>query len=95
LPALLEAAKAAELRVREWESPRPLPADEAAALREAIAAALVELELAVRQARSLCDAAFARTPKAVAELGLDAKPKRRAARTSEAPNPVSDAPAVS
>jgi hypothetical protein len=82
LPALLEAARAAERQVRERESPLPPP--DAEALREAVRVAAAELELALRQSRSLCEAAFARAPKLLAELGLDAKPQRRAARSESA-----------
>jgi hypothetical protein len=81
LPPLLEAAKASERAVREAASPRPLPEAQAEALRAAVSEAAEGLELALRQARSLSDAALAGTPSALSELGLDAKPKRRAARS--------------
>lgn len=84
LPPLLEAAKASERAVREAASPRPLPEAQAEALRVKVSAAAEKLELALRQARSLAEAAFAATPSTVAELGLDAKPKRRAARSEPA-----------
>lgn len=84
LPPLLEAAKASERAVREAASPRPLPEVQAEALRANVSAAAEALELALRQARSLTEAAFAATPSAPSELGLDAKPKRRAARAESA-----------
>ncbi len=84
LPPLLEAAKASELAVREAASPRALPDAQAEALRSRVSAAAEALELALRQARSLGEAAFAATPSALSELGLDAKPKRQKVR-SEAP----------
>lgn len=84
LPPLLEAAKASERALRESLSPKPVPEAKAELLRSAVAEAAQQLELALRQARALVDAVFAITPNAVAELGLDAKPKRRATR-SEAP----------
>jgi hypothetical protein len=84
LPPLLEAAKASERAVREAATPRPLPEKEAEALRARVSAAAEALELALRQARSLTEAAFAATPSAVSELGLDGKPKRRAARAEAA-----------
>jgi len=84
LPPLLEAAKASEQSMREALAPRPLPEAKALELREAVSLAAHSLELALRQARSLSEAAFAATPALVSELGLDAKPKRRAARTEPA-----------
>jgi hypothetical protein len=84
LPPLLEAAKASERAVREAASPRALPEAQSEALRGGVSAAAEALELALRQARSLTEAAFAATPTAVSELGLDAKPKRRAARAEPA-----------
>ncbi|HEY0468633.1 MAG TPA: hypothetical protein VGC79_30775 [Polyangiaceae bacterium] len=80
LPPLLEAAKSSERSLRESLAPRALPEAQAAELREAVSLAASGLELALRQARSLIEAAFAATPSWVSELGLDAKPKRRAAR---------------
>jgi len=56
----------------------------AEALRANVSSATEALELALRQARSLTEAAFAATPSAVSELGLDAKPKRRAVRAEPA-----------
>jgi hypothetical protein len=82
LPALLEAARAAERQVREREA--PLPLEDAEALRETVRLSAAQLELALRQSRSLCEAAFARAPKLLAELGLDAKPQRRATRSESA-----------
>ena len=86
LPPLLEAAKESERSLREAAAPKPLPEAKAEKLREAVSTAAESLELSLRQARSLTEAALAATPLAVAELGLDAKPKRRAQR-SEAPKP--------
>ncbi|HEY1536452.1 MAG TPA: hypothetical protein VGF76_20670 [Polyangiaceae bacterium] len=84
LPPLLEAAKETERKLREAMSPKPLPAAKADKLRERVAAAAERLELALRQTRSLSEAAFAATPSVVAELGLDAKPKRRVQRSEPA-----------
>lgn len=84
LPPLLETAKASERELRESLSPKPLPEAKAEELRNAVGDAAQQLELVLRQARALVDAVFASTPSAVAELGLDAKPKRRATR-SETP----------
>jgi len=84
LPPLLEAARSSERSLREAASPRPLPEERALELRETISVATQELELALRQARSLVDAVFAATPMLVAELNLDAKPKRRTQRPEAA-----------
>jgi hypothetical protein len=84
LPPLLEAAKASERELRESLSPKALPEAQAEKLRGAVSEAALGLELALRVARPLVEAAFASTPAAVSELGLDAKPKRRAVR-SETP----------
>ncbi|MEO6602969.1 MAG: hypothetical protein ABIQ16_23995 [Polyangiaceae bacterium] len=84
LPPLLDAAKASERALREAASPRALPEAQSEALRGQVSAAAEALELALRQARSLTEAAFAATPTAVSELGLDAKPKRRSARAEPA-----------
>ncbi|HET7540542.1 MAG TPA: hypothetical protein VFK05_11745 [Polyangiaceae bacterium] len=84
LPPLLEAARSSERSLREALNPRPLPEAQALELREAVSAAAQTLEVALRQARSLVEAAFAAAPARVSELGLDAKPKRRPSR-SEAP----------
>jgi len=81
LPPLLEAAKETEKKLREAMSPKPLPAPKADKLRERVSAAAERLELALRQARSLSEAAFAASPTVACELGLDAKPKRRAPRS--------------
>jgi len=81
---LLAAARESEQKVRELSAPKPLPEAEAAALRGQVSAAAERLELALRQARALCEAAFAATPALVAELGLDTKPKRRAQRSEPA-----------
>ena len=84
LPPLLEAAKDTERKLREAISPKPLAAPKADKLRERVSAAAERLELALRQARALIEAAFAATPNVVAELGLDTKPKRRVQRSEPA-----------
>ena len=78
LPPLIEAARAAEAAVRERQKPPKMPEAKAEKLRERVSATLEGLELALRQTRSLVEAAFAVAPALLAELGLDAKPKRRA-----------------
>ena len=84
LPPLLEAAKETERKLREAISPKPLPTPKAEKLRERVSAAAERLEIALRQARSLIEAAFAATPSVASELGLDAKPKRRVQRSEPA-----------
>ena len=76
LAPLLEAAKASEIALTQASAPRVLPEARALALREGVSTAAEALELALRQARALAEAALAETPEALAELGLDAKPKR-------------------
>lgn len=89
LPPLLEAARTSERSLREALSPRPLPEARALELREFVSIESQALELALRQARSLVEAAFAATPTLVSELGLDAKPKRRTQRAEAAKVPAS------
>lgn len=84
LPPLLEAAKSSERSLREALSPKALPEPQALELREAVSVATQALEVALRQARCLAEAAFAATPTWLSELGLDAKPKRRASRADPA-----------
>lgn len=84
LPPLLASARESEQKLRELVTPKPLPEAKANALREQVSHAAEALELALRQTRSLAEAAFAATPTLVAELGLDAKPKRRTPRTEPA-----------
>jgi hypothetical protein len=84
LPPLLQAAKDTERRLREALSPRPLPPGKEAQLRDQVSLAAEGLELALRQARSLSEAAFAATPAAFADLGLDMKPKKRVQRSEPA-----------
>jgi hypothetical protein len=83
LSPLLAAARESEKNLRELISPKPLPEAQATKLRDDVSAAAEKLELALRQTRSLCEAAFAATPALVAELGLDAKPKRRVQRSEK------------
>lgn len=84
LPPLLAAAKETERALRESAKPKPLPPAREAKLRERINAAAEQLELALRQARALSEAAFAAAPAVINELNLDTKPKRRAQRSEPA-----------
>jgi len=88
LPPLLERARESEQRVRELVTPKPIPEEEQLVFREKVSAAVAKLELAVRQARSLAEAAFAHAPGTVTELGLDAKPKRKLARVEKMGTPA-------
>ena len=87
LPPLLAAAKETERALRDSAKPKPLPPAREAKLRERISVAAERLELSLRQARALCEAAFAATPAVMNELNLDTKPKRRAPRSE--PNKLS------
>ncbi|MEP7052191.1 MAG: hypothetical protein ABJB12_17635 [Pseudomonadota bacterium] len=89
LQPLLAAAKDTERALRESAKPKPLAPAREAKLREQISACAEQLELALRQARALSEAAFARTPAAISELNLDAKPKRRVQRSEPAKASVS------
>jgi hypothetical protein len=80
LSPLLEAAKASQRALLEAASPKAISESQASELRAEVSRAAEGLELALRQARLLAEAAFANTPSQVAELGLDAKPKRRSVR---------------
>lgn len=80
LKPLLEEAKASQRALLEAATPKPLPEAHAEQLRMDVSRAAEQLELSLRQARSLAEAAYAKAPSRIAELGLDAKPKRRAAR---------------
>lgn len=93
LPPLLEAARSSERSLREALAPRPLPEARALELREVVSLAAQGLELALRQARSLVEATFVATPALVAELGLDAKPKRRSVRADPTKASPSQGPA--
>jgi hypothetical protein len=84
LPPLLAAAKETERALREAAKPKPLPAAREAKLREQISSAAERLDLALRQTRALCEAAFAATPAVINELNLDTKLKRRASRSEPA-----------
>jgi hypothetical protein len=89
LGPLLDAARASERELREALSPRRLADDRADELRAAVSVAAESLELSLRQARALCEAAFAETPAAISELCLDAKLKRRAPRVESAKRELS------
>ena len=95
LPPLLAAARESEQKLRELMAPKPLPEARASKLREQVSSAAEALEFALRQARALAEGALAGTPALVAELGLDAKPKRRVQRSEPAkPSPTEPASAI-
>ena len=89
LPPLLAAAKETERALRESAKPKPLAPAREHTLRERISTAADGLELGLRQARALSEAAFAATPAVMNELNLDTKPKRRAQRSEPAKLSVS------
>ncbi len=77
LGALLDVARLAHEAWRTMVA-APVPSEEeAVALRSAVLEAADALELSLRQGRSLAEAALAVAPALVAELGLDAKPRKR------------------
>ncbi len=59
----------------------PMPEDEAAELRKALIATGTKVELAIRQARLLAEAALIPAPGVHEALGLNAKPRRRAGKS--------------
>ncbi len=88
---LLDRVDAARLRLEELEVPRPMEESRAAGLRSVIAGAADGVWLRLTQARCLAEAAFAEVPERLSELGLEAKPRRRALK-SGVPPPRSVAP---
>jgi hypothetical protein len=77
LLARFDEAKAA---LEDHEQPIALSPDELQALRQAVLRAADALRGVLHQARLLADAALAAYPGWLGELGLDARPKKRAAR---------------
>jgi len=81
LPALLARLDAAKLAVEEQERLPELAEAELVALREKVFVAADGLRAVLHQARLLADAALSAHPGWLGELGLDAKPRKRAVRT--------------
>jgi hypothetical protein len=77
----------------QWDGclcPPPVEAEAASALREELQAVAAELELPLRQARLLAEAALAGVPGAYERHALGAKPKRRAAASKGLDEPTPD-----
>jgi hypothetical protein len=88
LPALLGRLDAAKLAVEDQERPPELGEDELGALRESVFVAADGLRAVLHQARLLADAALSAHPGWFGELGLDAKPRKRAARATADAEPA-------
>jgi hypothetical protein len=88
LPALLARLDAAKLAVEEQARPPELGDDELGALRESVFVAADGLRAVLHQARLLADAALSAHPGWLGELGLDAKPRKRAARATADAEPA-------
>jgi hypothetical protein len=81
LRALLGRFDDAKVALEEHEQPITLSADELTALRNSVLVAADALRGVLHQARLLADAALSAYPGWFGDLGLDAKPKRRAVRS--------------
>lgn len=82
LPALLQAVENAYDEVQRLLDPPAASEEETAALRSTILAHAGELEVVVRQARALAEAALAARPGLWTELGFAAKARRDSARSA-------------
>lgn len=89
LAPLLEIFDQARVELEQRENPETLPEDELLRLRHAVYFAADALRGTLHQARLLAEAALTVRPAWLSELGLDAKPRRRAARTSTPPSAMS------
>jgi hypothetical protein len=88
LPGLLARLDAAKLAAEEQERPPTLDEDELSALRHGVLVAADGLRAMLHQARLLADAALSAHPGWFGELGLDAKPRKRAARAAADAEPA-------
>lgn len=84
LPPLLARVDEARARLALDEAPTTLGAVELDALRHTVLGVAGSLERALSQARLLAEAALLTLPGLLNELGLDAKPRKRPARTPPA-----------
>lgn len=82
LRALLGRLDDARAALAAHEQPITLSADELGALRASVLVAADSLRAVLHQARLLADAALSAFPGWLGELGLDAKPRKRAAKGS-------------
>lgn len=88
LPALLTRLDAARLATEAQEQPPELGDAQLEALRESVFVAADGLRSVLHQARLLADAALSAHPGWFGELGLDAKPKKRTARSAADAEPA-------
>lgn len=84
LPPLLAAVDEARARLAVDEAPTTLGTVELDALRHTVLDVAAALERSLSQARLLAEAALMTSPGLIMELGLDAKPRKRAARAASA-----------
>jgi len=89
LPELLSRLDAAKLAVEAQERPPEHDAAELDSLRQDVYGAADGLRAVLHQARLLADAALSAHPGWFGELGLDAKPRKRATRASADADPSS------
>lgn len=82
LPPLLASVDEARALLALHEAPGTLAEAELELLRQAVVAGADAVGLALAQARLLAEAALISSPGALVELGLDAKPRKRAARAA-------------
>jgi hypothetical protein len=80
LRPLLDRFDGAKAAIEQHEQALPLSPDELGARRHSVYSAADSLRGSLHQARLLADAALAAYPGWLGELGLDARPKKRAAR---------------
>jgi hypothetical protein len=88
MPPLLERLDAARVALEAHEEPNPLTPEDLAELRASVQRPADELRVTLQQARLLAEAALTAQPGLFGELGLDAKPKKRAARATAATTTV-------
>jgi hypothetical protein len=81
LAPLLETFDEAKAELEHREHPEPLADDELLRLRHAVYFAADALRGTLQQARLLAEAALTEHPSWLTELGLDAKPRKRATRS--------------
>lgn len=82
---VLEQVQAAFTRWQECFAPRELPQEEAETIRKALVDAAGDVEVALRQAKLLAEAALLRWPGAFEDAGLQAKPKKRSGKLEPRP----------
>jgi hypothetical protein len=90
LPPLLAAVRDEHEKWREAVNPPEIEVEDAEMLKAEGLEAARELELTLKQARLLADAALIEIPGAFEELGFNAQPKRRAPRTESRKPPAAE-----